>query len=64
MPSQYQKMGTLYPKKFFYNEVPANGGELVMCGLMLPRFCVAKEYWMNVMVGTQEGVAAVPPIRQ
>lgn len=61
MPKGYSKLGTLYPKKFYYNEVPANGAELVLCGLMLPRFCVASSYWMNVMIGTQEGAAAVPP---
>ncbi len=61
MPPQYTKVGTLFPKKFYYNEIPANGLELFLCGLMLPRFVVAKEYWMNVMVGTQEGAAPVPP---
>lgn len=57
----FRELGTLYPKKFYYNEVPANGAELVLCGLIVPRFCVARRYWMNVMIGTQEGAAAVPP---
>ncbi len=61
MAIKHSKIGTLYPKKFYYNEVPANGAELVLCGLMVPRFVVASQYWMNVMVGTQEGAAAVPP---
>ncbi len=56
-----QKLGTLYPKKYFYNEVPADGAELVLCGLIVPKFLVARKYWMNVMIGTQEGAAAVPP---
>ncbi len=56
-----EKLGTLYMKKFFYNEVPASGSELVLCGVMLPRFVVARRYWMNVMVGTQQGAAVVPP---
>ncbi len=57
----YQKLGSLYPKKFYYNEVPANGIELVLCGLIIPKFMVARKYWLNVMIGTQEGAAAVPP---
>lgn len=57
----YSKLGTLYPKKFFYNEVPANGAELVLAGLIVPRFVVARQYWLNVMIGTQEGAAPVPP---